>query len=140
MAYSKVISGANAKLYINNKLFGLATAFSIDVDASRSALYGIDQMQAFELAPEKFSVNGQIQYIKRRMDGGLTGRGFIAPLDRLSLEKYISITLVDRLTDKIIFKVSEAAVSKYSLSGEARSILRGSFIFSGLYLADESEF
>lgn len=140
MAYSKIISGANAKIYINNRPFGLATSFSVDVDVSREPEYGIDQLEAFELTPGRISVNGQIQYIKRRMDGGLTGRGFAAPLDRLALEKYISITLIDRLTDKIVFKIDRAAISKHSLSGEARSILRGNFVFSGIYFADESEF
>lgn len=128
---------AACKLYINGKPFGVAVSFSWSTNSGRRGLYGIDTPLPFELAPGSQAVTGRIEVIKTRLDGGLEGRGLAAADNSIHLEKYISILLVDRVTDEQIFWCQNAAVNAQAWSVSARGILTGSFDFIGLSWENE---
>jgi hypothetical protein len=54
-------------------------------------------------------------------------------------EKYITITLVDRLTDKVILEVQHAAVDNQEWVADVRGLVRGSFTWEGIYWIGEND-
>lgn len=132
-------TGASYKLWINNRIIGIATGFEWTSDPGRRPIYGLDQMQPFELAPGPSTITGRVDCIRVRDDGGLEGRGIAASDRNQTLEKYISIMLIDRVSDKVVFRCDQAAVNSQTWRVEAKGLLRGSFSFSGITWINESE-
>lgn len=136
---AQTLTGASLKLYINEKLFGLASSFTFQTTGNRRPIHGIDQPNAFELAPAANDVNGSITCMRIRLDGGLEGRGIAANDINIAAEKYISIMLVDRISDTVIFRVNQAAIDNQSWSIDARGIMKGSFSFQGITSINDSD-
>ncbi len=141
MAKAKATIGAGFKLYINNRIFGIATGFEWSSEAGRKAIYGLDSVNPFELAPGANSVRGKVDCIRIRLDGGLEGRGIAAPSNGQDIlsEKYISIVLVDRLTDTVVFRCDQCAVQSQSWRTDTKNIMRGNFSFLGIEWSNEAD-
>ncbi len=135
---SAVLTQARLKLYINGIPFGIATEFGWQSSSGRRQLYGIDSVTPFELAPGGQSVTGNISCLRLTLDGGLEGRNIAAIDSRLTTEKYISILLLDKLTDTPVFWCPEAAVNSQRWSVNSRGILTGSFDFMGIGWENEA--
>ena len=123
---SKSIVGAQLKVYVNNRLFGIATGFTYTINPGRRPIYGLDQIVPFELAPGAYSVKGRLDFNKVRYDGGLEGRGISASQSKILLEKYIGIVVVDRVTGSVIFQAERAAINSQQWNARARDIMTGS--------------
>lgn len=136
---TKSLTGAKIKLYINSSLFAIATDIDYTIDYGRSAIYGLDRYTPFELAPGQVSVRGSVKCVRLHFGGSLEDRGVVAPESQLLSEKYISIQLVDRLTDRVLIKIDKAAVSRQSWNVESKNIVKGSFEFEGLTMLTEAE-
>jgi hypothetical protein len=133
------IAGAATILYLNNVKAGFVTGFDFRATNNRRAVGELDSITPAELIPGNTAVNGTVTCMRIRLDGGLEGRG-IAPSERnLLLEKYISILLVDRLTDSVIFRCDNAAVVDQNWSIRSKGLLEGSFSFIGISWLNESE-
>jgi hypothetical protein len=135
---SQAIPFSSVKLYINGKPFGIATSFSWSTNAGRKSLYGIDTALPFELAPGSQGTTGRMSVIKTRLDGGLEGRGLAAVDHAIVLEKYISILLVDRITDEQIFWCKDAAVNSQAWQVNLKGFIEGSFEFTCLNWENEA--
>ena len=131
--------GAGLKLYINNRVFGIATGFEWATNSGRRAIFGLDNVNAIELAPASNSVTGKVDCIRIKLDGGLEGRGIAANDDDILSEKYISIVLVDRLTDSVVFRCDTCAVQQQMWRTEAKNVMRGNFTFIGISWSNENE-
>jgi len=118
---------------------GIVNSFEYSIDTGRKAIYGIDSIIPFELAPGPYSITGRIQCVRIRFDGGLEGRGISASQSNLLLEKYVSFSLVDRASDRVIFRLDDAAVITQNWIINERSVMRGSFSFEGLTWYSDSE-
>ena len=138
MAIAKTLTGASLKLYINGRPFGIATSIEFSVDSGRRQIFGLDQVTPFELAPGASRITGRIECNRLRQDGGLEGRGLATPDKWIMFEKYISIMLVDRLTDSIVLKVDQAAVSDQSWSIVSKDVMKGTFSFMGMGWSNEA--
>ncbi len=141
MAKSKSTTGAGYKLYINNRIFGVTTGFEWSSEVGRRPIYGLDNVNPFELAPSVNSVRGKVDCVRIRLDGGLEGRGITAgstDQDIIS-EKYISIVLIDRLTDTVIFRCDQCAVQSQSWRVDAKNVMRGNFSFLGIEWSNEAQ-
>lgn len=134
----KALAGAALAIYINGEPFGIATGISWDSSAGRQAIYGIDSVTPFELAPGAQSIKANISCYRIRGDGGLEGRGVAAPDKKIALEKYIDILVLDRLTGLPILKINSAAVNSQRWSVNARGMLEGNFEIEGLDWENES--
>lgn len=139
MTEPKTLRGADVQLYINGRIFPICTGVRWRSDAGRHAIYGIDQRTPFELAPGQASVKGTVECLRQRQDGGLEGRGITAPERLTLLEKYVSMALVDRSTDTIVFVIDEAAVNGQNWNVNAKGQLAGSFDFEGIAWTNEAE-
>lgn len=126
------IVGANLKLYINNRPFGIATNIEWTRQDQHKAVYGIDSIVPYELLPQTTSINGKVSFTAIKRDGGLIGRSIVARTTEILREKYISIVLVDRDSGFIILRVDQCIVTTQSYKADAKGILRGVFSFEGI--------
>lgn len=138
MARARTISGAHLILYLNGRPYSLATGFSFQVITSRKAIYGVDSGEPYEIAPTTSKVTGQINLIRTIGDGGLEGSGIAAPLENVPREKYVTITLIERSSDTVVFQADQAAVVGQSWNVEAKSLMRGSMQFEAIDWSNEA--
>ena len=136
--FQKTITGAALAIYINGKPFGVCTSFSMETNAGRQPIYGLDSVIPYELAPGAQAVTARFTCNRLRNDGGLEGRSIAAPDSKIALEKYIDILVLDRLTGAAVFKINEAAVNNQSWSVSAGGILEGTFEVEGLDWENEA--
>ena len=129
---AQTVQSASLKILINNRTFGVVTAIEWANDGGRRPIFGLDKITPFELAPGTNSIRGRIDCIATRNDGGLEGRGISTSSSNIMLEKYISIAIVDRVTNKIVFKCDQAAVNSQTWRATARGLYTGSFTFEGI--------
>jgi hypothetical protein len=134
---AKSLTGANLKIFINGRLFGIGTASEWHADYGRKTIFGIDSYLPQEIASGQVTVNGSIDCIRTKLSGGLEGAGIAANDQNILLEKYIRITLIDRQTDTTIFNCFNALVSSQSWKASSGSIMRGSFSFIGTNWSNE---
>lgn len=139
MSKAKALAGAGLKLYINNRLFAIATGFEWRSEGGRRAIYGLDQVNPIELAPSVSTVTGTVECLRIKLDGGLEGRGIVTSDANMLLEKYISIVLIDRLNDTVVFRCENAAVNTQQWKVNSKGLLAGSFTFQGITWDNESE-
>jgi hypothetical protein len=129
---TRVLKGADLKVFVNHKPFGLASDLSWQASNGRHSIYGIDQAEAFEIAEGQVSVTGSLTVYRLRADGGMEGYGLIAPGSFFTWEKYISIMLVDRLTDRVVFQADKCLVRLQSWAASSRGILVGTMSFEAI--------
>ena len=139
MSQSKLQVAAQLKIYINNSLFGRATGFEFSVSPNNKNIYGLDSVEAYELATTVYTVKGRIDCIRISGDGGLEGSGIAAPQSKILYEKYISITIVDRKTDQVVFQCDKAKVTGQTWSASAKRRVEGNFTFEGISWYNESQ-
>lgn len=135
----KTLRGADIQLYINGRIFPICSAIRWHAATGRHAIYGIDQITPFELAPGQASIKGTVECFRQRKDGGLEGRGVVAPERIILLEKYFSIAVLDRSTDTVIFAIEEAAVGDQDWRVSAKAEMSGSFSFEGIGWTNEAD-
>lgn len=139
MAQMRTLRGPDIQVYINGKLFAVATGVRWQADPGRHAIYGIDQYTPFELAPGQSRITGAVECVRHRQDGGIEGRGVAAPESQLMLEKYFGLAIVDRSTDTVILAIESAAVGSQNWQVSANGVMTGTFNFEGLGWSNESE-
>lgn len=127
-----VIKGADLKVFVNNRIFGIVTSFSWRISTGRKPAYGIDNPEPFEIPEGATSITGNMQILRLRLDGGLEGYGVIAQHDKLTVEKYISIAVVERFTDRVVFQTDRAIVLEQQWNVDSRAMLTGSFSFQSI--------
>lgn len=138
MAKQKTLAGASLKMLINNTVFGICTNFEFTSAASQRVIAELDSPVGAEIASGLQSVEGRIECLRLRLDGGLEGRGIAPPDEDIMLAKYITITLIDRLSDAIVFQTNKASVDGQTWKTDARGVMRGSFSFKGLGWINEN--
>lgn len=137
MATSVTLTGAALKLYINGTPFGVATGIQYTSSQGRKTIGGLDQLTPIEIAPGVDRITGQITCVRKRLDGGLEGRGVASRAEDRLLEKYISIVLVDRLTDRIVFRCDNAVIDNQTWNVQAKGIVEITFNFTGISWGNE---
>ena len=132
MPRARVISGASVFVYINGRPFGRIREFSFRSMTPRRAIYGIDSMSPYELAPSQTKITGSMSIYRTVGDGGAEGAGITASIEDLSRERYFSIMLIDRGTDMVLFQADSCSLNGQSWSVPSRGIITGSLEFEAL--------
>ncbi len=115
MASTKSLKGPDLKVYING----------------RQEIPCIDRSTPIELPSGMCTIKGTMEIMRFRNSGGLQGVGIAAPEDRILLERYFSLTVVDRVSDKVILQIDEASVTEESWQTGAKGMVSGTFSFQG---------
>lgn len=129
---SRVMVGAQILCFINGQLLGEVTGHKFSSSTPHTERRGIDSLIGYELSPVGAKVSGSFSILKLSMNGGLEGKGIVAPFTHLSREKYFSILIKDRKTDTTVFQADYCKVTDQTWSMVAKSRVEGSFAYEGL--------
>jgi hypothetical protein len=138
MATSKSMTGAEVKVYINGRIYPYIVSIRWTGSYGRQEIMAIDQNEPAELAPGSTSISGTFDVVRIRNSGGLQGAGIAAPEDKLLLERYFSLVVVDRVSDTTLLKIDNGSVSDESWSVPSRGTITGSVSFKGLGWGNEA--
>lgn len=135
---SKTLTGARAKLYINSRLCGVFANCSWDVAYGVSPEYILGRYDAGELtytdmSPVSLTVSGF-----RVLNNGPYEIGSVPKLQDLLRHESISVTIVDRGTNREILTVTGVRPTGHSGSSSSRSLFDLSIPMMGLTYSDES--
>jgi hypothetical protein len=132
-----VVRGLDCILYINGRVFGIATGIDWDASTGAQARYGIDQQTPFEILSTQASIRGTVECLRHHNTAGVEGAGIVPEEEALSRARYFFLQLVDRQTDTVILQVPKAALINQRWSVKARGVMTGSFTFEGLAWSNE---
>ena len=133
MSKSNLVTSAKVCCYINGNMVGRVTAFRWSSDSPRKAAYGLDCNTPYELMPTTSRCSGSVSLLKITGDGGIESLGMAAHSSQMVREKYFSLTIVDRVSDTLLFRADYCSVTNQSWDIAERSLVRGTVSFEGLY-------
>jgi hypothetical protein len=128
------ITGANVKVYINNKVYPFIKSLSVNVEYGEEPIYGIDSPFAQEIATTKITVRGSVQGLRVSLSGGLQAMN-MRPLNLITdimANPYVSIRIQDRKTQEDILFIPTAKVVKESHVMTAKQTYQLNFDFVGM--------
>lgn len=125
-------------MYVNGAPFGRVTSFRFSSSTPRDAIYAIDSLDPFELAPTRTRVTGSLGLVRTIADGGAEGAGMTSNYEQLSREKYFSLMLVERISDTVIFRADYCSVVTQQWDVSAKEMVRGSIEFEALDWSNEN--
>jgi hypothetical protein len=134
---ARIVVSASVKCYLNGKPFGKVKDFRYNVSTPRKAIYGIDSIEPYELAPTTSRVSGSLTIYKTMADGGVEGAAMVARTEEIPREKYFSLMLVDRISQTIMFEAKYCSVQSQSWSLSERGIVMGTIDFESLSYSGE---
>lgn len=130
MARSRLVTGAQVLVYINNTLFGRCAGVELSADTPVKETRGLDTLKPLELVSQGVSAGGVIHAYRLHKDGGLEAAGMIATWSDLTRQKYFNITVVDRVTDTVIWQANRCMVT-----GQRWNIARGHILVSANFMS-----
>jgi hypothetical protein len=126
-----VITGAQIKIYINNKVYKELTSVSFNVDYGEVETYGIDALYPQEIAPTKIMVRGSVQGLRIKMSGGLQGVTMRPLFVDAAASPYVSIRIQDRSTGEDIIFIPNAKITRESHTIATKATYKVNFDFVG---------
>ncbi len=136
---SRNIVGAWLTVLINGRIIGEVTAFSFQSATPHPDVAGLDQLAPFELGAANTRVSGSMTVLRRQAAGGLEGRGIVAPLDRITEQRYISILIVNRKDQTTFFRADNAMVQSQQWEAAAKARVTGTFSFTALSWSNDAD-
>lgn len=140
MAFPSVIAGHHVKCFVNGVLLGYISGMpQWTIDTEFAEAREIDSNVPVELMPGQFRVSGAFTVLRGRDTGGLEGAGMAASGEKMLLQKYLAMELVDRLTDQTIFRATRCQVTRQSWTVNPKQLLTGTFTWQGIAFENESK-
>lgn len=127
-----VMTGAQIKLYLNNKFYKQVQAVSLVIDYGETERYGIDSPWPQEIAGTKVSVRGSVTGLRIKLSGGLQGSNLRPLFSDMAASPYISIRIQDRSTGEDIVFIPKAKVTKENHTVPAKGSYKLNFDFAGV--------
>lgn len=140
MARMKVVTAPHILVFINGQVFGQVTSFRMSSSTPLKAHTGLDSLIPYELSNSAVKVVGSMGVLRTHSDGGLEGKGIVAPFQYLELERYFSILVIDRQTGSEVFRADHCKVTNQEWSVAARGRLDGSFSFEAIQWTNEAPY
>jgi hypothetical protein len=138
MARARVISSAAVILYVNGRPYGRVSEFSFRSMSPRRALFGLDSMHPYELAPTQGKITASMKVYRTVGDGGAEGAGMTATFEEVVRERYFSVMLVDRgAQDTVLFQADNCSLVSQAWSIPTRGIITGSLEFEALMWSND---
>lgn len=138
MAKSRVLTGARLVVYINDLPFAKISEFRWSNDTPVHEIYGIDLETPSELATSITKLSGNMTVFRLAGDGGAEGAGMAVQSNDLSRLRYFSITVVDRLTNQVVFEAKRCQLQGQSWDAPARGLVTGQLSWCGTAWSNET--
>lgn len=134
---SKVMTGARAKIFVNNQLVGIFETCTYNMNIGTEPIHILGRFSPDEITPTSYEAIG-IQCSGFRVVGN--GPHVLPAVpklqDLLNLEA-VTITVVDRQTGQSILTAIGCVPNSYNGNHNARATSRVSISYTGLRLFDE---
>lgn len=130
--YPKVLAGSTLLCYVNGNLYGKVTGFQYNDSTPHKTLGGVDIVLPIEIAPTTKRFTATMTVLRLRGDLGAEGDGLAGTGDNLSIEKYFTFMVVDRLTDLVIFRSDYNKTTSQSWSVTNHALMTGTVAFTGI--------
>jgi len=137
---SRIVVGAQVLCFINGMPFAHVTSVRFSSPTPHVARKGIDSIIAFELSPVGAACAGSLSMYRLSQDGGLEGRGIVAPFAHIPREKYFSLLVIDRKTGQKLIQADLCKVTAQEWSVAVKGRMEGSFSFEGIEWNNEAEY
>ncbi len=137
MSQALTISGASVVVFVNAVPYGKVTNIDWDISTPIEELRGCDSPQPYELAVTHTAVGGTLYVLRTLGDGGAEGAGMTAPLIDVGKTRYVSLTLLERRTKRILFESQRVAISSQSWSIPERGVTKGTITFLSIDAVNE---
>lgn len=134
---SKTLRGLDCIVYINGVPWAVTDTITYDINYGVEETFGIDVMEAQELASQRVSIRGSSHYFRQHNTAGVEGAGIVPVLSEISRERYFYLQIVDRQTDTTYFEIPKCKLMTQSGSVRARGIAEGNLSFGGIGWANE---
>lgn len=131
MAVPVVLTGANIKLYINNKVYPIVQSVAFTVDYGETEIYGIDSPYPQEIGSNKIVVRGQVSGLRLKLSGGLQGVNMRPLFFDSAASPYISIRIQDRATSEDIIFIPNCKITMESHTIATKQTYKLNFNFVG---------
>lgn len=142
---AQTLTGARAKLYINEKLIGLATDCSWSLPYGMEPVHTLGRYEPQEIVPVsqeaiEVSMNGMRVVNNgphQGFDGNVDTAKLVPVLKDLLNNKDITIRIEDRQTGEEIMRVAQCRSRGYSSQVGAKGMVTYSMNFIGIRITDE---
>lgn len=125
------LTGAEVKIYFNNKVYPYIQAINLSVDYGETENYGIDASHAQEIAATKLVVRGSVMGLRAKMSGGLQAMNMRPLFVDMAPGSYVSIRIVDRSTQEDIVFIPNAKITRENHSIGVKQTYKLNFDFVG---------
>ena len=132
MAMSRVLRGADVKIYLGGNLYAESQGITYTIDYGEQEIYGIDSQFPQEIAPTRVSVQGTISGIRIKMAGGLQSYNIRTKINEILFAPYISLKVMDRHSDLVLLFVPNIKVTNEQVQVQTKGIVRVTFNFKGI--------
>lgn len=116
------VVAANVKVILNNKVIGICTSASWDIEFNAKPIYGIDQLTPQEIMPGTYQTSFSLGGL-RILQKSLEDSGIISYPGVNSFAPYISIAIIERLSGQTILNIVAAMVSSVKNSVSSKGLM-----------------
>lgn len=129
---TRLIQSAAVIAMVNGRPFGVVTAFQWNSATPKKEFYGIDSPDPYEIGATQTKITGTISVYRTNGDGGAEGWGLATTFDDISREKYFSLMLIDRATNRVLFQADFCSVTSQSWNVPPKGVVTGQIQFAAL--------
>jgi hypothetical protein len=135
---TKIVHGAAVVVLVNGVPFAEVSGFQFSSGTPGREIRGIDTIETLELAPISAGCTGQLSLYRQLGDGGIEGKGLSTNYGDLPALKYITIQLIDRRADLILFSADRCRVESQTWSVQTKGLMTGQMSFRALSWSNET--
>jgi len=132
MSQTKVLTGANVKVYISGALYAEVQNLTYTINYADTEIYGIDSPFAQEIAPGRVSVQGSISGVRVKFTGGLQGHNIRTKINEILHSPYTSLRIKDRHSDVDLLWLPQMKVTAETMTIPAKGTVKLNFTFKGI--------
>jgi len=128
--------GSRAIVIINSVTFGIVTSCNWTVNYGIKEIRELDRVVARELAPGSYSVKFSFDGVKV-MSSNFNESGIIAAPGTNYLQSYISLAILDRISNLPLVNIEAGIIEEISFNLSAKGIMSFNFSGMGFLAADD---
>lgn len=135
---SKVMTGARAKVYVNNQLCGIFESCSYNMNIGTEPIFLLGRFSPDEITPTSYEAITLNCNGFRVVNNGPHVLPAVPKLQDLLTLEAVTIAVVDRQTNTTILTAIGCVPNSYNGNHNAKATSRVSITYTGLRLSDES--
>jgi len=132
----RIVTGARAIIQIDSSMVVFATSVNYSVDTDYKEIQGVDESLPEELAPTSIRVEVRCTNLRVPMESA-SALGLQPTILSHLQQRYVSIDIRDRVTDKTILFVPRAMLTRRDGTIASRQLATETWIFKGIGYWDE---